>query len=77
MTCECKGCIEMTRFFKIVKQLPDEDRKWMEELYETIDGERLDANVNQCIIEGTWPTADQIIAHERSKVIVFEHKKEQ
>lgn len=76
MICECKGCIEGARFFKIIKQLPDEDKKWMEDFYEIIDHERLDANVDSCIIDGTWPTADEQILHRRSKVVVFDYPKE-
>lgn len=77
MTCTCKSCNEMHRFFEIINTLPNlEDRQWMEELYRNIDAERLDADVNQAIIEGTWAGSDEKILAERTKILIKQAKKD-
>lgn len=63
MNCQCNTCKEAEKFFTIIKQLPEEDQKWMEDFYSNVDGERLDANVNEAILDGSWPSAiDQLEA---------------
>ncbi len=40
----------------------------MEEFYSDVDGERLDADVNGAIIDGTWPDADDVIKFARQRI---------
>ena len=57
MACKCKRCIEMKKFFAIIGKLSEEDQKWMTSLYEYVDGQRLDAEVDRAILDGRWPSA--------------------
>ena len=65
--CECIRCIELREFWRIISLLPEADRKWMETFYEDLDNARLDADVNQAIIDGSWHTADEIIRQRRER----------
>jgi hypothetical protein len=65
--CECARCIEFKEFLRIISQLPDADRKWMETFYEDLDNARLDADVNAAIIDGSWHTADEQIRLRRQR----------
>lgn len=56
-SCQCASCIEMNRFFSIIQKLPEKEQMWMEDFYSAVDGERLDADVNKAILEGSWPSA--------------------
>lgn len=56
-SCECTTCIEMKKFFSIIKKLPEQDQMWMEDFYGRVDGERLDADVNQAVLDGSWTSA--------------------
>lgn len=63
--CDCDSCREMHHFFEIIRDLSDQDQEWMMKFYEKVDNERLDAGVNQAIIDGSWPTADEQIKYAR------------
>lgn len=66
-TCTCKLCVEHKRFFQIIDTIPSaDDREWIKTVYEQIDDERQDANYNQAIIDGSWPSADEVILHIRN-----------
>lgn len=53
----------MRKFFEITAKLSEEDQKWMEEFYDKVDGQRVDANVNKAILDGSWPSAVQQLEH--------------
>ena len=65
--CECKICVDGREFHRIISQFPAIDKTWMEKYYDDVCNEGLDANVNECIINGTWPNADDIIKFQREK----------
>ncbi len=67
MACNCKICVQGREFRRIVSQLPPLDQEWMDEFYEEYCNSGLDANVNEAIIDGTWPNADEIIKFAREK----------
>ena len=68
--CKCQTCVEGREFTRIIAQLPQSDKEWMENFRETQLNEQLDANVNECIINGTWPNSDEIIKSQRDKLII-------
>lgn len=67
MTCNCKICVDGREYERIIAQLPTSDREWMEQYYEQCCNEGLDAGVNQAILDGTWPSAVEILEHSLLK----------
>lgn len=55
--CNCQICVTTRRYFSIIEQLPEADKKWMEMFYDQYGNEMMDANVNQAILDGSWPSA--------------------
>ena len=53
----------MRKFFEIVAKLSEEDQIWMEKFYEKVEGQRIDANVNEAILDGSWPSAVEQLEH--------------
>lgn len=68
MPCNCNVCVTEHQFFSIIAKLSLEDREWMETFYDNYCNEGMNANVNQCVIDGTWPNADDIIKNRREKL---------
>lgn len=60
--CQCDLCIEHKQFASIISRLSlQEDIAWMQEFYNQVDCERLEANVNEAILDGSWPSAVQYL----------------
>lgn len=78
MTCNCHSCKRSRK----VKTLLDtmrlkglvKEAEFVSELYDELSSLELDLDAANAIIDGTWPTADEWIAHKRTGG-VNEHKK--
>lgn len=63
MTCDCKVCERHREFeghIKLLKEAGlDSSVEFFENLYEDLNYVEMDNNVNQAILDGTWPSARQ------------------
>lgn len=67
MACDCQICIRSREFQEKVALIPEEHRKYFEELYDQLNDIEHSLNHANCIIDGSWPDADSIIMHSRFK----------
>jgi hypothetical protein len=71
--CDCKICTEWRAETKRREELgfdswPEEAQKLIRQLDDTIMNLEDDINYKDCIIDGSWPTADEIIKAKRENV---------
>ena len=71
MTCECRVCVRHREYSKHITDIKDAGLdgalSFVEEMYDTLNNVELNNNVNQAIIEGSWPTADENIKCARER----------
>ena len=63
--CECEVCVFGREVMRHIDNLPVEERRYFERLYEQLVMTELDRDVNAAIISGEWPGSDEIIASRR------------
>ena len=67
--CECRLCTEHRRIEKIRQS---DDMRAMRSLIKELEDSRCeledDLDYHKCIIDGSWPTADEIITRRRHRV---------
>lgn len=66
MKCQCRICErhrEYERHMKILyRRVPARTAKFFEEMCTALDHTEMDRDVNQAIIDGSWPTSEEILA---------------
>jgi hypothetical protein len=72
MSCECELCVRHQKETECRTALgfdswPEEAKKLIREQDCTIMNLEDDINYKDCIIDGSWPTADEIIKSSREK----------
>lgn len=55
--CECTICQNGRRIQTIANQLPEHDRKWLLDFYDAHLAMGLDLEVDEAILNGSWPSA--------------------
>lgn len=69
--CNCKFCQRNTQFSKHLALIKEagltESVEFIKSLYSHLNCVEMDNNVNEAIINGSWPSANQIIAVKRQK----------
>lgn len=65
MACECDECKYGDEVSKHLDNLSKEDRIFFNDLYGKYIHESDDCGYYKAIVTGTWPDADEIIAHQR------------
>jgi hypothetical protein len=63
--CECELCQYIREFEKHLEHVPDEHKEFFNNLLEMYLDVDMDKDYYRCIVEGSWPTADEIIAQYR------------
>lgn len=62
LTCECALCAHARDFDAYIQRVTDPDaNKFFTDLYERYESTDFDRDYYQCIIDGSWPGADEII----------------
>ena len=80
MSCNCRSCEETSRYFKIINQLSDDDKKFMNDVYERLSHDSFDRDYYWCILNGQWPTSvEQLtraleLAKEKRKILYSNSK---
>lgn len=74
-TCTCKICTYYHQFLAELAKLPEANRPFFEQLYENYAMQGADLNYANAVIDGNWPTADEVIAfaRERAAKVRAEH----
>jgi len=65
MDCQCRICIRHRKFQEWRKQLPDEAKAFADELYCSLNTIEDDLDYATAVINGSWPTADEVILNKR------------
>lgn len=66
--CDCKICKRHSQFVIWLKLLPEESRPFAQKLFDTLNHTEDDLTYAMSIIDGTWPTSDDIIKSRREKI---------
>lgn len=62
MTCNCESCQYGREVERNLKWLPKKKRAFFYEMYMKLVHEQMDRNYAECIIEGTWPSAREVLS---------------
>jgi hypothetical protein len=65
--CECDVCKYSEEVAVNLEFVHEDHREFFEDLYMRYCAEAMDADVNMCIIEGSWPTANEYIISARKR----------
>lgn len=68
MSCTCQICQRDSVFAERIQQIPVQHRPYFTDIYVALEHAEMDVDYLGCIIDGTWPSADDIIALRRSGV---------
>jgi hypothetical protein len=65
--CNCPVCKDTARFQSELIKLPLESRDAFRDLYDNLLGQEMDVEYYRAVLDGSWPSADSIIAkfHDR------------
>lgn len=66
--CECGVCKRNRLFQQHLENVSSESRQFFEQLYDAFLETEMDRDYYKVIVDGTWPNADEVIKHVRSKV---------
>ena len=67
MSCNCEVCQYSRKVQENLEGLPEDKRKFFEDMYEILVHVEMDRDWYKCIIEGVWPNADDIIQRSRER----------
>lgn len=59
--CICKICVEWTELMFHIDKIPEAQKEFFVAFIEKISHERMDANYNQAILDGSWPSSVEIL----------------
>ena len=65
--CECAVCIRSREFDAQVQGVPVEHQEYFRAMYDQLMEIEMDRDYYRVIVDGTWPNADEVIKHIRSK----------
>ena len=65
--CECEICVRSRSFNVIVEALPAEHQEYFRVMYDHLLEAEHERDYYKVIVDGTWPNADEVIKHIRSK----------
>ena len=66
MSCECDMCVYGREVQSQLSELTESQREFFEDMYDRLMGESMDRNYYQAIVNGTWPSSEEILASYRS-----------
>ena len=65
MNCKCKICLRHAEFSKHIARLNEaglqEEIDFFEDIYSSLNNVELDYQVDEAIIKGQWPSAEEIL----------------
>lgn len=64
--CDCPNCLDSREFDVRLAELPEHQRAYFAEQRENFALQGADLNHANAVIEGSWPSADEIIAGSRA-----------
>ncbi len=67
MVCNCKLCIRSKEFQVALEKIPESDREFWKDLYNDLGNVEQDRDYYKVVVDGSWPSADEVIAHHRAK----------
>lgn len=65
--CNCDVCKDISIFHTHLAQIPESEREYFDSLYERILELEMDNDYYRCLVDGTWPEADRVIATRRAR----------
>ncbi len=65
--CECAVCQRNRLFQQHLENVSSDSRYFFEQLYDAFLETEMDRDYYKVIVDGTWPNADEVIKHVRSK----------
>lgn len=65
--CECAICIRSRSFEDRIQGVPIEHQEYFRAMYDQLMEIEMDRDYYKVIVDGTWPNADEVIKHVRSK----------
>ena len=65
--CECEICVRSRSFNDVVEALPAEHQEYFRVMYDQLLEIEHERDYYKVIVDGTWPNADEVIKHIRSK----------
>lgn len=69
MACECDLCVRNRKTDENLAKIEDpEVRAFWENIYDALNDAEMSRDVAEAIIEGSWPSADEIIKERRDHV---------
>jgi len=66
MVCACKLCIRSKEFQAALEKIPEQERKFWTNLYDDLNNVEQDRDYYKVVVDGSWPNADEVIAHHRA-----------
>lgn len=65
--CNCKICTRNRSFEDRIQAIPIEHQEYFRALYDQLEEIETDRDYYRVIVDGTWPNADEVIKHIRSR----------
>lgn len=65
MSCQCKLCSRTREFRTKLEAVPEQEREFWSNMYEYLCETEADRDYYKAVVEGTWPTADEVIKNHR------------
>lgn len=68
-SCECDTCVRSDNFVKRTAHLSESDKHLFWELYDILLEREFDLDYYKCLVDGNWPSADDVIHKIRKRKI--------
>lgn len=65
--CNCRICLRSHRFKEALEKVPDQEKQFFRDLFSDLYSVEMDRDYYRAIVEGSWPTADEIIRKHRER----------
>ena len=65
--CDCAVCIRSRAFEDRIRDVPAEHQEYFRAMYDQLIEVEMDRDYYKVVVNGTWPYADEVIKHIRSK----------
>lgn len=65
--CTCDLCNRSRQFRGELEKLPEVDREFWTNLYNHLCNVEADRDYYKVVVDGSWPSADEVIANHRKK----------
>lgn len=75
--CDCDLCKRQRKFQKVMRsyKFKEEDRKFIEKIYEDLNMTEFDNDVNEAVLDGSWPSAKEILTRALDKAAEIEWRR--